>query len=106
MGVSCIAARFRGRPPSQEPHRRQGTLGGSRQPCRGGPLSEPAAQAPNTPARDAQLLERTVFEVKRVIVGQDRLVERMLVGLLAKGHLLLEGVPGVAKTLAVETFAG
>ena len=58
-----------------------------------------------TPARDAQQLERTVFEVKRVIVGQDRLVERMLVGLLAKGHLLLEGVPGVAKTLAVETFA-
>ncbi|HEX4705561.1 MAG TPA: MoxR family ATPase [Pseudonocardiaceae bacterium] len=62
------------------------------------------AQSP-TPARDAQLLERTAFEVKRVIVGQDRLVERMLVGLLAKGHLLLEGVPGVAKTLAVETFA-
>ncbi|MGW0521118.1 AAA family ATPase [Crossiella sp. NPDC003009] len=61
--------------------------------------------AATTPARDAQLLERTVFEVKRVIVGQDRLVERMLVGLLAKGHLLLEGVPGVAKTLAVETFA-
>jgi MoxR-like ATPase len=60
---------------------------------------------PGTPAGDAQLLERTVFEVKRVIVGQDRLVERMLVGLLAKGHLLLEGVPGVAKTLAVETFA-
>jgi MoxR-like ATPase len=64
-----------------------------------------AQQGPNSPARDAQLLERTVFEVKRVIVGQDRLVERMLVGLLAKGHLLLEGVPGVAKTLAVETFA-
>ncbi|WP_298177688.1 MoxR family ATPase [Saccharomonospora sp.] len=60
---------------------------------------------PGTPSRDAQLLERTVFEVKRVIVGQDRLVERMLVGLLAKGHVLLEGVPGVAKTLAVETFA-
>lgn len=60
---------------------------------------------PDTPARDAQLLESTVFEVKRVIVGQDRLVERMLVGLLAQGHLLLEGVPGVAKTLAVETFA-
>nr|WP_233575958.1 MoxR family ATPase [Saccharopolyspora rhizosphaerae] len=51
------------------------------------------------------MLERTVFEVKRVIVGQDRLVERMLTGLLAKGHILLEGVPGVAKTLAVETFA-
>jgi len=60
---------------------------------------------PGDTRRDAQLLERTVFEVKRVIVGQDRLVERMLVGLLARGHMLLEGVPGVAKTLAVETFA-
>src|SRR4051812_31368243 len=57
------------------------------------------------PAHDAQLIERTVFEIQRVIVGQDRLVERMLVGLLAGGHLLLEGVPGVAKTLAVETIA-
>nr|WP_228461756.1 MoxR family ATPase [Gordonia spumicola] len=46
-----------------------------------------------------------MYEVKRVIVGQDKLVERILVGLLAKGHILLEGVPGVAKTLAVETFA-
>jgi MoxR-like ATPase len=60
---------------------------------------------PATPARDAELIERTVFEIQRVIVGQDRLVERMLVGLLARGHLLLEGVPGVAKTLAVETVA-
>ncbi|HET9142881.1 MoxR family ATPase [Actinophytocola sp.] len=70
-------------------------------------MTEPAADAASTstPARDGQLLERTVFEVKRVIVGQDRLVERMLVGLLSRGHLLLEGVPGVAKTLAVETFA-
>ncbi len=64
-----------------------------------------AADGPATPAHDAAQLERLVVEVKRVIVGQDRLVERMLVGLLAKGHLLLEGVPGVAKTLAVETFA-
>ncbi|AOS62989.1 AAA family ATPase [Actinoalloteichus hymeniacidonis] len=64
-----------------------------------------SSQAPPTPARDAQLLERTLFEIKRVIVGQDRLVERLMVGLLAKGHLLLEGVPGVAKTLAVETVA-
>jgi MoxR-like ATPase len=46
-----------------------------------------------------------MFEVKRVIVGQERLVERMMVGLLARGHCLLEGVPGVAKTLAVETLA-
>ena len=67
--------------------------------------ANPGGPASSTPARDAQLLERTAFEVKRVIVGQDRLVERILVGLLAKGHLLLEGVPGVAKTLAVETFA-
>ncbi|MGB6245043.1 MAG: MoxR family ATPase [Gordonia sp. (in: high G+C Gram-positive bacteria)] len=50
-------------------------------------------------------MERAMFEVKRVIVGQDKLVERILTGLLARGHILLEGVPGVAKTLAVETFA-
>ncbi|WP_338892380.1 AAA family ATPase [Rhodococcus sovatensis] len=56
-------------------------------------------------AQDVQILEKAVYEVKRVIVGQDRLVERILVGLLARGHVLLEGVPGVAKTLAVETFA-
>jgi MoxR-like ATPase len=71
------------------------------------PASRPPAHPGRlaTPARDAQLIERTVFEIQRVIVGQDRLVERMLVGLLARGHLLLEGVPGVAKTLAVETIA-
>ncbi|WP_241384540.1 AAA family ATPase [Rhodococcus sp. CH91] len=57
------------------------------------------------PADDVRLLERAIYEVKRVIVGQDLLVERMLVGVLARGHVLLEGVPGVAKTLAVETFA-
>ncbi len=72
------------------------------------PSGPPGSGTPGrlaTPARDAQLIERTVFEIQRVIVGQDRLVERMLVGLLARGHLLLEGVPGVAKTLAVETIA-
>nr|WP_230689524.1 MoxR family ATPase [Catellatospora paridis] len=58
-----------------------------------------------TPAQDATLLERALFEVKKVIVGQDRLIERMFVALLARGHCLLEGVPGVAKTLAVETLA-
>ncbi|WFE27933.1 MoxR family ATPase [Solwaraspora sp. WMMD791] len=58
-----------------------------------------------SPATDATLLERAMFEVKRVIVGQDRMVERMFVALLARGHCLLEGVPGVAKTLAVETLA-
>ncbi|MEV0464970.1 MoxR family ATPase [Nocardia tengchongensis] len=61
--------------------------------------------APSTLERDVQTLEKAIYEVKRVIVGQDRLVERLLVGVLAKGHVLLEGVPGIAKTLAVETFA-
>ncbi|GAA4448867.1 AAA family ATPase [Phytohabitans houttuyneae] len=50
-------------------------------------------------------LEQALFEVKRVIVGQDRLVERLLTALLAEGHCLLEGVPGVAKTLAAQTLA-
>ena len=59
-----------------------------------------------TPAEDASLLERTLFEVKKVIVGQDRMIERMLVAVLARGHCLIEGVPGVAKTLAVETQIG
>ncbi|TFV51742.1 MoxR family ATPase [Blastococcus sp. TF02A-35] len=64
-----------------------------------------SAPAPTPPSTDAARLERVLFEIKRVIVGQDRLVERMLVALLARGHVLLEGVPGVAKTLAVETLA-
>ncbi|GIF50270.1 MoxR-like ATPase [Asanoa ferruginea] len=68
----------------------------------GGQPGDPPA---TTPAQDATLLERALFEVKRVIVGQDRMVERMFVALLARGHCLLEGVPGVAKTLAVETLA-
>ena len=63
------------------------------------------ATPPTPPSADATRLERVLFEIKRVIVGQDRLVERMLVALLAKGHVLLEGVPGLAKTLAVETLA-
>ncbi|WP_205863984.1 AAA family ATPase [Planosporangium mesophilum] len=73
--------------------------------------SEPSGAEANgggpatTPAQDASLLERALFEVKRVIVGQDRMIERMFVALLARGHCLLEGVPGVAKTLAVETLA-
>ena len=53
----------------------------------------------------AALLERALFEVKKVVVGQDLMVERMLVALLSRGHCLLEGVPGVAKSLAVETLA-
>ena len=50
-------------------------------------------------------LETTMFEIKRVIVGQDAMLERVLVALLAGGHLLIEGVPGLAKTLTVKTVA-
>ena len=50
-------------------------------------------------------LEQVLYQVKRVIVGQDILLERMVVALLARGHILVEGVPGLAKTLAVKTMA-
>ena len=50
-------------------------------------------------------LEQILYQVKRVIVGQDALLERMVVALLARGHLLVEGVPGLAKTMAVKTLA-
>jgi MoxR-like ATPase len=50
-------------------------------------------------------LEPTLYQVKKTIVGQDGLLERMLVALLARGHLLVEGVPGLAKTMAVKTLA-
>jgi MoxR-like ATPase len=50
-------------------------------------------------------MERVLYEVKKVIVGQDHLLERMVVALLARGHLLVEGVPGLAKTMAVKTLA-
>ncbi|WP_018656372.1 AAA family ATPase [Actinomadura flavalba] len=53
----------------------------------------------------AALLQSTVAEVKKVIVGQDHMIERLVVALLARGHCLIEGVPGVAKTLAVGTLA-
>ena len=52
-----------------------------------------------------ELLARVLAEVSRVVVGQDAMLERMLVALLARGHCLLEGVPGVAKSLAVDTLA-
>ena len=61
--------------------------------------------APGSDPSASAILERALFEVKRVIVGQDRMVERILVCLLAEGHCLVEGVPGLAKTLTVETFA-
>ena len=60
---------------------------------------------PSAISSEAALLETALFEMKKVIVGQDRAIERLFVGLLARGHVLLEGVPGLAKTLAVETLA-
>jgi len=51
------------------------------------------------------LMERILYEVKRIVVGQDRFLERVLVAILAQGHLLVEGVPGLAKTLTVKTLA-
>jgi MoxR-like ATPase len=53
----------------------------------------------------AVLLEDALFQIKRVVVGQDRLVERVLMCLLANGHCLIEGVPGLAKTLTVSTLS-
>jgi len=53
----------------------------------------------------ASLMEQVLYEVKKVVVGQDHFLERVLVALLAKGHLLVEGVPGLAKTLTVNTLA-
>jgi len=60
----------------------------------------------STPTTDtAQLMEQILYEVKRVVVGQDRFLERVMVAMLAQGHLLVEGVPGLAKTLTVKTLA-
>ncbi len=53
----------------------------------------------------ASLMEQILYEVKKVVVGQDHFLERVLVALLARGHLLVEGVPGLAKTLTVNTLA-
>ena len=57
------------------------------------------------PESTATLMERILYEVKKVVVGQDHFLERVLVAILAQGHLLVEGVPGLAKTLTVKTLA-
>jgi MoxR-like ATPase len=62
----------------------------------------PVTQAPGVGTTP---MERVLYEVKKVIVGQDHLLERMMVALLARGHLLVEGVPGLAKTMAIKTLA-
>jgi MoxR-like ATPase len=72
------------------------------------PISSPAdPPVPHRPHLDpsAQILEEALFEAKRVLVGQDNMIERLFVCWLARGHCLLEGAPGLAKTLAAETIA-
>jgi MoxR-like ATPase len=64
-----------------------------------------ATNLPQDDRSTAEVVERIFFELRKVIVGQSRLIERMLVGVLAQGHCLLESVPGLAKTLAAETLA-
>ena len=58
-----------------------------------------------TASQSGALMEQLLYEVKRIVVGQDRFLERVLVAMLAQGHLLVEGVPGLAKTLTVKTLA-
>src|ERR671918_902555 len=64
-----------------------------------GPHDDDGGRAPR------EALEEALYEVKRIIVGQDAMLERVLVAVLAGGHVLLEGVPGLAKTLTVKTLA-
>src|SRR5213076_860168 len=66
---------------------------------------EPTPMTQEATTRPAAPIERLLYEVKKVIVGQDHLLERMAVALLARGHLLVEGVPGLAKTMAIKTLA-
>ena len=55
--------------------------------------------------KDSAFVDLLTMEINKVIVGQKQMVERLLIGLLANGHILLEGVPGLAKTLAIKTLA-
>lgn len=68
-------------------------------------ISSSSSSTRTSGSEDAKTLEQLLYQVKKVIVGQDAMLEMVLAGLLARGHVLLEGVPGVAKTLTVETFA-
>ena len=68
-------------------------------------MNDAFARPATAPAEVAATLERVLYEVKRVVVGQDRFLERVLIATLAQGHLLVEGVPGLAKTLTVKTLA-
>jgi MoxR-like ATPase len=70
-------------------------------------VTEPGTDLPApSPTEAKDRLEQALFEIRRVIAGQDDMLERVLVCLLAQGHLLIEGVPGLAKTLTIKTTAG
>ena len=60
---------------------------------------------PNSGVQNRKLIEQVLYEVKKVIVGQDHLLERLTIALLARGHILVEGVPGLAKTMAIKSLA-
>ncbi len=68
-------------------------------------MTAQADDRPADPVEARDRLERALFEIRRVIAGQDAMLERVLVCLLAQGHLLIEGVPGLAKTLTIKTTA-
>jgi MoxR-like ATPase len=70
------------------------------------PETTPADPPIPSPAEAKERLEQALFEIRRVIAGQDAMLERVIVALLAQGHLLIEGVPGLAKTLTIKTTAG
>jgi len=69
-------------------------------------VSDQTNDSPASPAEISDRLEQALFEIRRIIAGQDQMLERVLVCLLAQGHLLIEGVPGLAKTLTIKTTAG
>jgi MoxR-like ATPase len=69
-------------------------------------VSEQTTAGGLSPGEISDRLEQALFEIRRVIAGQDQMLERVLVCLLAQGHLLIEGVPGLAKTLTIKTTAG
>ncbi len=68
-------------------------------------LGSPPPPVSSSPPPKHRALEHVLYEVKKVIVGQDLLLEQLIVALLARGHVLVEGVPGLAKTLAIKTLA-
>jgi MoxR-like ATPase len=69
-------------------------------------VSEQPTETSISPVAAKDRLEQALFEIRRIIAGQDAMLERVLVCLLAQGHLLIEGVPGLAKTLTIKTTAG